>query len=160
MTQILFHGSTFKVMRPLANFGRKNLDFGPGFYLTPLRNQAESWARRMRVIKKARAAYVNSYEFSMPEHCRVRTFAAYDAEWLDFMVKSRQGLDPWRDYDIVEGGVADDRVIDSVEAYISGYADIETTLSKLIYHKPNLQICILSQEVINRSLTFLSADIL
>lgn len=28
----LYHGSPFKVEHPLVKAGRKNLDFGPGFY--------------------------------------------------------------------------------------------------------------------------------
>lgn len=40
-------------------------------------------------------------------------------------------------------GIANDRVIDAVEAYINGYADVAHTLSKLAYQKPNFQVCIL-----------------
>ena len=35
---------------------------------------------------------------------------------------------PWSGYGIIEGGVADDRVIDAVEAYINGYADVEISI--------------------------------
>lgn len=38
--QILFHGSDVIVEHPLVNLGRKDLDFGTGFYLTPLFEQA------------------------------------------------------------------------------------------------------------------------
>ena len=41
----LFHGSDVLVRNPLAKVGRKKVDFGQGFYLTSLREQAESWAR-------------------------------------------------------------------------------------------------------------------
>ena len=52
--------------------------------------------------------------------------------------------------------MADDRVIDAVEAYINGYADVEHTLRQLAYHKPNYQICILSQEIVDKYLQFKS----
>lgn len=42
----VFHGSTSIVDKPLANIGRNHLDFGKGFYLTTLENQAISWASR------------------------------------------------------------------------------------------------------------------
>lgn len=42
----VFHGSTSIVDKPLANIGRNLLDFGKGFYLTTLENQAISWASR------------------------------------------------------------------------------------------------------------------
>lgn len=38
----VFHGSTSIVDKPLANIGRNHLDFGKGFYLTTLENQAIS----------------------------------------------------------------------------------------------------------------------
>ena len=38
--QILYHGSNVIVEHPLVSIGRKDLDFGPGFYLTPLFEQA------------------------------------------------------------------------------------------------------------------------
>lgn len=40
----LFHGSYVSVKTPLVKLGRKKVDFGQGFYLTKLREQAESWA--------------------------------------------------------------------------------------------------------------------
>ena len=40
----LYHGSYMEVSQPLAKAGRRNLDFGPGFYLTKIKDQAEKWA--------------------------------------------------------------------------------------------------------------------
>lgn len=48
--QTLYHGSITIVAHPLVNIGRKDLDFGPGFYLTPLYAQAEQWAMRLKTI--------------------------------------------------------------------------------------------------------------
>lgn len=156
--QILYHGSNVVVEHPLVNIGRKDLDFGPGFYLTPLYEQASKWAVRIKTIRKASQAIINNYEYSEPSNYNIKRFDAYDKEWLNFIVNSRAGKQPWRDFDIVEGGVADDRVIDAVEAYINGYADVEHTLSKLVYHKPNYQICILSQEIVDKYLHFQSYE--
>ena len=101
---------------------------------------------------------MNAYEFALPEGYNIKRFEAYDKEWLDFIVESRAGNQPWEGYDIIEGGVADDRVIDAVEAYINGYADVEHTLRQLIYHKPNYQICILNQEIIDMHLQYQSYE--
>lgn len=155
---IVFHGSTVVVEHPLVSIGRNDLDFGPGFYLTPLLEQATNWAIRIKTIRRAEQAIVNAYEFSMPTDCKIKHFDAYDKEWLDFIVDSRAGNQPWIGYDIIEGGVADDRVIDAVEAYINGYADVERTLRQLIYHKPNYQICILTQEIADKYLQFQSYE--
>lgn len=154
----LFHGSTTVVEHPLVSIGRNDLDFGPGFYLTPLLEQATNWAIRIKTIRRAQQAIVNAYEFSAPADCKIKHFEAYDKDWLDFIVDSRTGRRPWSGYDIIEGGVADDRVIDAVEAYINGYADVEHTLRQLIYHKPNYQICILSQRIVDKYLKFKSYE--
>ena len=156
--QILYHGSNVIVKHPLVNIGRKDLDFGPGFYLTPLLEQASKWAVRIKTIRRAEHAIINIYNFHLPINYRIKRFDAYDKEWLDFIVDSRAGKQPWKSFDIVEGGVADDRVIDAVEAYINGYADVEHTLSKLLYHKPNYQICILNQEIVDKYLQFQSYE--
>lgn len=156
--QTLYHGSNVIVEHPLVSIGRKDLDFGLGFYLTPLFEQAFKWAVRIKTVRRAEEAIVNTYEFTLPRNCKIKRFDAYDKEWLDFIVDSRKGKQPWEGYDIIEGGVADDRVIDAVEAYINGYADVEHTLRQLVYHKPNYQICILSQEIVDKCLQFKSYE--
>lgn len=40
----LFHGSYTTVEKPLISAGRRNLDFGRGFYLSRIQSQAERWA--------------------------------------------------------------------------------------------------------------------
>lgn len=47
----LYHGSSVAVPAPLTGVGRRELDSGPGFYVTNLREQAERWARRVCVIR-------------------------------------------------------------------------------------------------------------
>ncbi len=156
--QTLYHGSNVLVDHPLVSVGRKDLDFGSGFYLTPMFDQASKWAVRIKAIRQDGQAIVNVYEFTQPQDCKVRRFDAYDKEWLDFIVDSRKGRQPWLGFDIIEGGIADDRVIDAVEAYINGYADADHTLRQLVYHKPNCQICILNQEIADKCLQFKSYE--
>ena len=54
------------------------------------------------------------------------------------------GLSPvpsWTDWDIVIGGVANDKVFDTLEAFFDGFATREQTIAKMRYEKPNLQVC-------------------
>ena len=81
-------------------------------------------------------------------------FPHYDSEWLNFIANSRTGKRPWADYDCIEGGIANDRVIDMVEAYIAGTATAEYALAELSQHQPNHQICILNQQAIDECLHF------
>ena len=59
----LYHGSYMSVPSPLTGVGRRELDFGPGFYVTNLREQAERWARRVCVIRAVDTPTLSSYEF-------------------------------------------------------------------------------------------------
>lgn len=60
-------------------------------------------------------------------------------------------------YDVVEGGVANDRVIDTVEAYMANLMPLDVALRELARHQPNNQLCIASQEVIDTSVKFLES---
>ena len=145
---IVYHGSTTKVEHPICSFGRTNLDFGQGFYITDIREQADA---------RKESPLLNVYEFdrdsAILEYCFLH-FPAYDKAWLHFIVDSRNGLKPWDGYDIIEGGIANDRVIDTVNLYSLGLMDEDTALSRLSEHQPNNQICILSQEVVGKYLVF------
>ncbi len=152
--ETLYHGSTSIGRHPQAGKWRKGLDFGPGFYLTPMRGQARQWAIRVKTIRATMNSVVNKYKLVRLDRHRIRRFDAYDEDWLGFLVQSRMGQKPWAGYDIVEGDVADDRVIDSIEAYVNGYSTLELTLSKLSFHKPNWQVCILNRDVIDDCLTY------
>ena len=79
-------------------------------------------------------------------------------EWLDFILECRKGNDHF-DYDIVSGGVANDRVFDTVELFFGGLIDKKTAIGRLKYEKPNLQICFRTQTVIDRTLTFVGSEI-
>lgn len=81
-------------------------------------------------------------------------FNAYDQHWLNFIVASRNGKQPWKDYDIIEGGVANDRVIDTIEDYLNDIITIEQALGQLVYAQPNHQICLLNQQLIDTHLHF------
>ena len=43
---IVYHGTTEIVKNPDADHSYRQLDFGKGFYVTTVREQAERWARR------------------------------------------------------------------------------------------------------------------
>ena len=104
---------------------------------------------------------LNIYELDIErtkEKYRYLKFSKYDWEWLDFIVKSRKGEKPWATYDAVEGGVANDRVIDTVEAYMNGMMTVEMALGQLGQHQPNNQFCLLSQSLIDECLHFISVE--
>lgn len=155
----VYHGSTSIVERPIANAGRDRLDFGKGFYVTDIQSQAEIWAGRMSRIK-GQPGVVSVYELDIEEVKRsfsYKNFEHYDNEWLQFIVANRIGNKAVEKYDVIEGGVANDRVIDTVEAYIANLMTLETALKELSRHQPNNQLCISSQAVIDECLKYVES---
>lgn len=155
----VYHGTTMIVEHPLVNVGRKNLDFGNGFYLTDLEEQAVLWASRP--INKGKRQFVNEYEFDIDAalngEFRYLKFDAYNLDWLNFVVSNRKGGNEWTQYDIIEGGIANDRVFNTIELYSDGLISDKEALQSLIYEKPNNQICLLNQTIIDRHIRFIQA---
>lgn len=162
--RILYHASMIEIPEPLANIGRKDLDFGPGFYLTNDRQQAENWAHTVSSRKKKGNPIVNIYEFDeesfLIESYNKKIFDSYSIEWLDFVSASRKGSQPWKGYDWIEGGIANDSVISTVDAYVDGFINAHQALDKLENEKLRHQVCISNQDIINRCLKFVKADTL
>ena len=61
---IVFHGSTEIIKKPDTEHSLRPLDFGKGFYVTTVKEQAEKWARRKAAIFEKNKAIVNKYEMS------------------------------------------------------------------------------------------------
>lgn len=155
----LYHGSNVAVPQPLSKVGRHNLDFGKGFYTTKLKKQAEEWAlviadRKGRNAQPVVSQYEFDREYAESDGLRFKIFEEYNLEWLDYVVACRQGKTVWKKYDIVEGGVANDNVIDTVEDYEKEIITAEQALGQLRYKKVNHQICFVSQKAINGYLKF------
>ena len=161
---IVFHGSNMEVATPFVHLGRNNLDFGKGFYVTTLLKQATRWAETIVRLRLKGAATINKYELDYDGIKNVGftilSFAEYNEEWLDFIVANRNGELRWKQYDLIEGGIANDRVFDTIENYMSGGIDKQTALGRLRYEHPNNQICILNQKIIDRYMVYLGCELL
>lgn len=152
----MYHGGTDIVEAPVCKFGRQNLDFGQGFYITDLREQAVSWACQT-AKRRGMAPVLNRYRLNREailSEGRCKVFLAYDREWLEFIVASRRGIPVYDSYDYIEGGVANDRVVDTVNLYMLGLMDEATALQRLSEHQPNNQMCILMQELADKYLVY------
>ncbi|MBO5288396.1 MAG: DUF3990 domain-containing protein [Spirochaetales bacterium] len=152
----LYHGSTQIVKSPLVNFGRENLDFGKGFYTTDLKEQAEKWMGRFVALGKK--CFVNVYDFNnqdIEKKYRYKKFSEYNEEWLDFIISCRSGNKDYINYDIIEGGIANDKVFNTIELYFANLIDKNTSLNRLKYEYPNNQICFVNQSVLECVLHFI-----
>ena len=154
----LYHDSTFIVDKPLVSYGRENLDFGKGFYTTSMQIQAEKWVQRF--ISLGKKGIINIYNFDdtdIQKKYRYNKFLEYNEEWLDFVLTCRGGSKEYQNYDIIEGGIANDKVFNTVELFFTGLIDKSTALQRLKFEKPNNQICFINQEVIDNLLHFESS---
>ncbi len=152
---IVYHTSTEIVRLPDTLHSRSRLDFGRGFYVTTLREQAVKYGERFRI--RRRTAWLNRYEMSEAFGALlVRQFAHYDEEWLDFVTACRRQKDT-SSYDLVIGGVANDKVFRTIDLYFAGDIDKKTALRRLQYEQPNRQFCLRSEAAI-QLLTFLDAE--
>ena len=145
---IIYHGSYLEVESPDIVHSRPRVDFGRGFYATPIREQAENWCGKF--LRQGKAGVVNQYEFSEEKlaEFQVLHFEKYSEEWLDFILNCRSGKDS-TDYDLVVGGVANDKVFNTVELFFDGLIDKTEAINRLRYEKPNLQISFRTEKALS-----------
>lgn len=78
---ILYHASTMIIEHPDILHSRESLDFGKGFYLTVLKEQAIKYAERF--LRRGKKAYINVYELDGDlSGYKTKEFNGYDEEWL------------------------------------------------------------------------------
>ena len=70
----------------------------------------------------------------------------------------RKGQQPEQLFDAVSGGVANDKVFNTVDLYFAGIITKEEALGRLKYEKPNHQMCILNGQMLDRHLHFIKAE--
>lgn len=151
----LYHSSNVSVEFPDTLHSRDNLDFGKGFYLTPIKAQAISYAQRFQ--RRLHEAWLNTYELTYSsKDWKEKVLYSYDKEWLDFISECRAGRDNF-DFDIVIGGIANDKVIRTLDRYFQGEISSDQALGILKYEKPNIQYCIRNQEMIDKCLNHLKS---
>ena len=158
----LYHGSIVEVKKPFVGVGRRKVDFGQGFYMTRMRKQAELWAKAVAGRHPGTTAMLNMYMFDNVKALQIaaeryKKFEQYDLDWLEYVIDSRKGGKRQSRYDVVEGGVANDNVIDIVEDYENGVITAEQALGQLAYKKVNHQICIHSQKIIDECVRFVES---
>ncbi len=153
----LYHASNVKVEKPDIVYSRDFLDFGKGFYLTTLEEQAIKYAERF--VRRRQEAWLNAYELDLEldsTDVNILQFDAYDKAWLQFVSNCRAGLDK-TDYDIVFGGIANDKVIRTLDRYFIGELSEEQALGYLKYERPNNQLCIRKQSLLEERLRHINS---
>ena len=138
---ILYHGSNVEVRKPMTLDSERGRDFGPAFYLTPIKEQAERWAKRRAKIHKGTLPIVSVFEWDEDKGClSYKNFDEPNLEWLEMILLCRQNPKYHHDYDIVEGKIADDAVGETVLFVMDGVLKKEDAVERLKFQHINAQI--------------------
>lgn len=131
----VYHGGYQPIPHPEIRVGRNTKDFGPGFYCTVIKEQAQRWAKRYR------SNIVSIYEVRLNSALKIKEFPDMTNEWLDFIIACRSGQP--HDYDIVIGAMANDQVYNYIADYIDGALTREQfwVLAKFKYPTHQINFC-------------------
>nr|WP_027871364.1 DUF3990 domain-containing protein [[Eubacterium] cellulosolvens] len=152
---IVYHGSTEIVRKPDINHSYRPLDFGKGFYVTTVKEQAEKWARRKADLYGRDHGIVNSYTMSEKEQTlTLKTFSEDLVEWIDFVCSCRDEGEEYLKYDVIFGKVANDKVFRVVDMYHQGIWDKDRALKEMKIYETYDQIAFISQKAIDQLLQF------
>ncbi len=155
---ILYHGSFVEIKDPRIIISEKGRDFGYGFYLTPIKEQAERMAKRKQRITKCNKAFVSVFEWDENvEDLDYKKFANPDMDWLDMIVKCRSNVSYVHGFDIVEGKIADDTVGETVLFVLEGVMRKEDAIERLKYQKINSQIAFCTEKSL-KHLKYVKSD--
>ena len=142
---ILYHGSNMEIDTIDLDKCRPYKDFGKGFYLTDIQEQAQRIAARTARMFKGDPT-LTAFEFDLKEVMRasglkVRIFEKPDREWAKFVMSNRDinTVQPCHDYDIVIGPVADDTIARLLRLYIENFISEEQLLRELTFSKVTSQ---------------------
>ncbi|MBQ9517253.1 MAG: DUF3990 domain-containing protein [Eubacterium sp.] len=134
----LYHTSNLELKNPDVNYGRRNADFGGGFYLSDNPEFSQKWASDQKSI-------VNEYTLDLTG-LAVKRFSL-DAEWFKYISQNRAGFpDAYGDTDVIIGPIANDTLYDTYGIITSGLVSSEDSLKLLSVGKRYVQLNIKTEK--------------
>lgn len=123
----LYHVGSEEIREPDIRRGRKNADFGQGFYTTPDRGFGERWAKEGGPA----GPRVNIYRLDTEDLKILRL--ERDAAWFDYIYGNRHLMpDPYGEYDVIIGPIANDTIYDVLGITTSGFLEKDLALQLLM----------------------------
>lgn len=151
---ILYHGSDIIVKNPDILHSQICLDFGSGFYVTSVKEQAERWAKRKGLLQGNEKGIVSIYEYTEDNNFKIKDFADDLETWIDFVCDCRNGSDSYKKYDLIKGKVANDKVFRVVDMYKQGIWDKERTIREIKVYETYDQFAFVTQKSIDSMLVY------
>ena len=148
----LYHGSNVEIESIDLARGKKEKDFGKGFYANPDYMQAVEFCSAVIRREGFGVPTVTSFDFdeSALNVLNVMRFDGYSKEWAEFILLNRNNTSdvPAHDYDIVVGPIADDGVGTQIRRLSRGFITFDAFLEELKYSKVSIQYFFGTEEAI------------
>ncbi|MCF0221720.1 MAG: DUF3990 domain-containing protein [Fibrobacter sp.] len=155
---IVYHGSNQVVQNPDVRHSNRALDFGKGFYVTTVKEQAVRWAKRKKLLFHG-TAILNVFEMNaISTDLKFKDFGEDLPGWIKFVCDCRDGGADYLQYDIIKGKVADDKVFRVVDMFHSGVWDINRAIEEIKAYPTFDQICFVTQDAIAKILSFMNYE--
>ena len=135
----LYHTGDKEIRDPDIRRGRKNADFGQGFYLTPDLEFARRWAGKNAVL--------NEYELD-ESGLNIHRFSRSE-EWFDYIFHNRRAKDSLT-VDVVIGPIANDTIFETLGIISSGILKTEEALKLLEIGPEYTQVAVKTEKAVQQ----------
>ena len=150
----LFHAGYEVIKEPDVHHGRKNADFGQGFYTTDDISFARRWGRE----KPGTEVIINKYELD-ESSLKIKRFER-DQSWFEYIFSNRRVKpDIYAEYDVIIGPIANDTIYETFGIVTSGFLSDEEAMKLLLVGPCSLQI-VLKSEKAAENLKFITSEVL
>ena len=134
----VFHGSDVRVEKIDLSKSEYFKDFGRGFYVT--NNRDHAYLRAMDIIKRRDSEkpiiteynYIEAYPLTVKMN--VKKFENVSREWVEFIMLNRNKniSHPAHNFDIVEGPIADDKMVIQIRLYEQWKMSKDSALARVV----------------------------
>lgn len=131
----LYHTGLTEIREPDIRHGRKNADFGQGFYLTPDVDFTYRWAGAESVV--------NTYELDL-ESLEVTRFQR-DEDWFRYIFHNRRVQDTLT-ADVIIGPIANDTIFETFGVISSGFLKTEDAMKLLMIGPEYTQVALKTEK--------------
>jgi hypothetical protein len=157
---ILYHGSNIKIVNIDLSKARPFKDFGRGFYLTEIKEQAERMAIRV-ADRFGGSPCVSAFELSEKifddKVLSILKFESPSKDWALFVMNNREKsfsdvenrlYNGDNKYDIVIGAVANDDLVGTFDLFRDGFMSIDDVVKQITYKNLTNQFSFHSEKAI------------
>lgn len=150
----LYHVGFYLLADPDIFHGRKNADFGQGFYTSLEEEFSTKWAKK----RTGQETILNYYDLK-EDGLKIKRFNR-DKEWFGYIFNNRRGNeDSLKDYDVIIGPIANDTIYDTWGILTSGFVSEEKAL-KILCSGPCYTQVALKTSKVKEQLSFLGSKVI